>query len=238
MPLNGWLPMTGEDYFAWVNQKMRLLERKAVTVPINVIEGAVDGSGGMDVEGMESYIEGVDDEYPSSPPPPGSLPPADVETGGDDDGLAGVGTEDTEIVETAGMVWASVESNTITTTGTSGYPSFTDWTIFDYGVGVTGGSAAHLFVVPPGLYMAKLYFSSLTITSPQSDLSCSANIFNASAFVTHEFPISPRPYSWTIGPLPVDESNSGQLSVSFYYPVTAGVPAITAGSCSYIIAKV
>lgn len=133
--------------------------------------------------------------------------------------------------------YAALYSNTMSSP--SGYPSFDDWQIEEDTIGVST-TGDHLFTVPAGLYMGRLRFN-VTVVSPAGDLSVSANIFSSSAYVTCEFP-SPvaRPSgdligSYTIGPLPVG-TGEGEMSASFFYPESAGVPNVD-GSCTYFLAK-
>jgi hypothetical protein len=122
----------------------------------------------------------------------------------------------------------------------SGYPSFDDWTFEENTVGATT-TGDHIFNIPAGTYVGRLRLD-VTVTSPQYDHSISCNIFSSSAYVTYEFPAPVVRTSgdlvadYAIGNMPV-ETGQGDMSVSFFYPESAGVPSV-AGSCTYFLQRI
>jgi hypothetical protein len=138
----------------------------------------------------------------------------------------------------AGGAWAVATSESFS--APFGYPTFSDWTFeSDDGVGLAASDDPAIFTVPDGLYMAKVYVQ-INVSPVHDDLWMSCNLFSASAYVTHEFPLNLAGSgyhfgSYSIGPLPVADGH-GRMSVSFQFPFSAGTPSVD-GSCAYILAK-
>ena len=90
MATNGWLPRTGVEWFRWQEQRMRIQERRSLTVFTAEDPNAVDASTGVDTIPEDTIID--DGNLASQPydyamftpediaPSAGSEPPGGLET--------------------------------------------------------------------------------------------------------------------------------------------------------------
>ena len=77
---NGWAPRTAEEFFTDLGRRQRMLSRLPMRQSIFIDDVAVDASVAPELSPLDSYVEGVDDEFPPPAPSIGDLPPSDVDT--------------------------------------------------------------------------------------------------------------------------------------------------------------
>ena len=225
---NGWGPRNGEEMFADIYQKLRTAGRNPrFDQYLGEVPGAIDASGGHDVSpATDFFIDGLDDDYPLPQPPPPDTPPPTGEDAAPVDGLL-----------EGGSSTGNMDAVSSSITSPSGYPTYSNWSIFGNDFGAT--TSGDIINVPVGTYIAQVKLNG-TISPVQTDLILGLNLFSPSAYVTQEFHIpmlstSQPGNGYSAGPWPVVDLTEGQLSVSVYFAIS-GTPTVT-GTCTLLLTK-
>lgn len=141
---NGWLPTTASEFFEDVARKQRIAGRRVV-VAYDDDTGAIDASTAPEPEPLDSFTEGLDDEFPVPVPPGvGDLPPDYIETADFGDSLP---EEESPVVEavvsggTVGVAWVDSAVGPTCDGGSLNFSAMTYSAPIDTYVGLGGQSS-------------------------------------------------------------------------------------------------